>query len=291
MNWLDTFCFLSVARTQSFSLTAQELMISQQAVSHHINKLEEEIGYPLFLRNYHSSVLTKAGEIFLDYLNQKEALEDKLTQTLLRSEQKRLLRIGWCQWIGCPPWFKAAIQQFRKTHPDITVLTYDLNAQEQIDALEKGSIDILLTSRYTHRHLPMVWNAVPVAELPVYLIGGAHLPYDAGLLSYYPHIAAYAGEPDTAAVRARVIRELAQMNIAPKHIEVVSGMGSACLNALMKGGITMGTLITPMMSASNYRVIPMDRTVTAVICRPFQSSGPLAQQFEQFLLEEQEAAL
>ena len=72
MNWLDVFCFISVSRTRSFSVSARELMISQQAVSRHIQNLEEETGLQLFLRNYHELHLTRAGERMLDCLVQRE---------------------------------------------------------------------------------------------------------------------------------------------------------------------------------------------------------------------------
>ena len=61
MNKLDIFCFTSVARTKSFSLTAKELRISQQAVSKHIRAIEEETGYQLFFRDRTPVELTMAG--------------------------------------------------------------------------------------------------------------------------------------------------------------------------------------------------------------------------------------
>ena len=80
MNRLDVFCFISVARTLSFSTTARELMISQQAVSRHIRNLEEEIGYPLFLRNYQTVELTKAGEKLLDYFAKRDTLAEEFNE-------------------------------------------------------------------------------------------------------------------------------------------------------------------------------------------------------------------
>ena len=74
MNQLGILCFTSVARTQSFSATARELRISQQAVSKHIRTLEDELGFPLFLRSYQTVQLTKAGEQMLNYFDQRDRL-------------------------------------------------------------------------------------------------------------------------------------------------------------------------------------------------------------------------
>lgn len=51
MNELSVLCFLSVTDTHSFSNTARELKITQQAVSRHIQTLEEELGFPLLIRD------------------------------------------------------------------------------------------------------------------------------------------------------------------------------------------------------------------------------------------------
>ena len=74
MNRLNILCFLSAARTKSFSATARELHITQQAVSRHIRSLEDELGYPLFFRNTQAVHLTRAGEKMIRYFEEREQL-------------------------------------------------------------------------------------------------------------------------------------------------------------------------------------------------------------------------
>ncbi len=291
MNWLDAFCFVSVARTQSFSITARELMITQQAVSRHIRKMEEEVGFPLFLRNYQNSVLTKAGEMILEYIARRDELRQEFMRSLHQQNTPEVLRIGWCQWIGCPTWFTAAVAGFRAANPGVTVLTYDLSADEVVEAISNNVLDVLLTSRYSYSYLPVAWSMTPITELPIYLIGAKNTQYDEKLLAYYPHIAAFAGETDEAGIRARVIRECAGMGIVPQRLEVYPEMGSVCLNVLIKGGLAMGIMIDPMREVEDFVMFPTNRTATAVLCRPYQQGNPLAERFEQFLLAEQEVLL
>lgn len=52
-------CFLSLAVTLNFTRTAKELYMSQQAVSQHISRLEEDLGFPLFVRTRRSVSMTK----------------------------------------------------------------------------------------------------------------------------------------------------------------------------------------------------------------------------------------
>lgn len=54
-------CFLSLAETQNFTMTASLLYLSQQAVSKNIVSLEEDLGMKLFTRTSRSVELTPAA--------------------------------------------------------------------------------------------------------------------------------------------------------------------------------------------------------------------------------------
>lgn len=57
--------FLAVARLNSFSLAAEQLFITQPAISKRIASLEEHLGVKLFDRIQRKVILTEAGKIFL----------------------------------------------------------------------------------------------------------------------------------------------------------------------------------------------------------------------------------
>jgi DNA-binding transcriptional LysR family regulator len=54
--------FRAAARHLSFTRAAQELYVTQSAVSREIKTLEEQIGQPLFHRVHRALQLTRAGE-------------------------------------------------------------------------------------------------------------------------------------------------------------------------------------------------------------------------------------
>ena len=60
--------FEAVARHSSFTLAAQELNLSQSAISRQIKRLEEILSRPLFLRKPHHVELTPAGKSYLDVI-------------------------------------------------------------------------------------------------------------------------------------------------------------------------------------------------------------------------------
>lgn len=67
MNTTQLECFMSVANFLNFSRAAEQLRITQPAVSHQINTLEDELGVKLFHRTSKSVRLTQEGYMFTQY--------------------------------------------------------------------------------------------------------------------------------------------------------------------------------------------------------------------------------
>lgn len=86
---------LAVAEQQNFTKAAEQLSLTQPAVSHHISQLEEEFGVTLFIRGKGRLRLTKEGQIVLQYARRMAALYGRLRQDLKNSEKQiTKLRIG-----------------------------------------------------------------------------------------------------------------------------------------------------------------------------------------------------
>jgi predicted ATPase/DNA-binding transcriptional LysR family regulator len=66
--------FAAVARQRSFSRAAEELYVTQPAVSKHVASLEAELGTQLVVRDRRALALTPAGEVLADYVLRAEAL-------------------------------------------------------------------------------------------------------------------------------------------------------------------------------------------------------------------------
>lgn len=90
---LDTL--LMVVKTKNFTKAANELALTQPAVSHHINQLEEGLGVSIFNRYRGQLQLTSEGEIVIMYARRMKALYEKLQENLLDQELERTrLKIG-----------------------------------------------------------------------------------------------------------------------------------------------------------------------------------------------------
>ena len=65
--------FYTVANTKNITKAAEELMISQPAISKSIKNLEEQLGGQLFIRTKRGVILTDEGKEFYNYI--KRAME------------------------------------------------------------------------------------------------------------------------------------------------------------------------------------------------------------------------
>ena len=74
MTLNQLYYFQCVARTENFRAAAEDLYISQPSLSRSIDSLEKELGIMLFERSGRGISLTKAGTLFLEYVNR--ILED-----------------------------------------------------------------------------------------------------------------------------------------------------------------------------------------------------------------------
>jgi DNA-binding transcriptional LysR family regulator len=76
--------FYTVAQRLSFTKAANELFITQPAVTKHIKELEQQLSVQLFKRNGNNIALTTAGKVLVQYADKifqtYTALETELAQ-------------------------------------------------------------------------------------------------------------------------------------------------------------------------------------------------------------------
>ena len=86
---------LTVAEQQNFTKAAEQLSLTQPAVSHHISQLEEEFGVSLFIRGKSGLKLTQEGERVVRCARRMSALYEKLLTDLANiDKQITKLRVG-----------------------------------------------------------------------------------------------------------------------------------------------------------------------------------------------------
>ena len=101
MNLNQLNCFLKVAENLSFTKAAEQLYISQTAVTNHIKNLENEIGFLLFERNKKRVELTKEGVRFLSEVYKLKNSMDSILKVVDQIQKGEInsIRLGYIKGI------------------------------------------------------------------------------------------------------------------------------------------------------------------------------------------------
>lgn len=165
MNLDQLQVFLAVSRHLHFSRAAEELYITQPAVSASIAKLESQFGVKLFHRIGRRVELTDAGR-FLAHegqrlLEQVSQLERRLLE--FNALKRGVITIGASFTVG-NYWLPASLKQFYEAHPGIKVQCGLGNAEQVLDGTARGEYDIGFISGSQQEPLPHQLIAEPVGQ-------------------------------------------------------------------------------------------------------------------------------
>ena len=134
--------FEAAARHLSFTRAADELSVTQAAVSHQVKALEERLGVPLFKRRNRSLLLTDEGQEYLPALRHAFELIDQATRRLERqiisAGAERILTVTTIDSIAAK-WLVPRLGRFQDRHPEIEVR---LTTTDRILDLTHGDIDM-----------------------------------------------------------------------------------------------------------------------------------------------------
>ncbi len=144
MNFRNLQYFLRAAEEKNITRAAQKLYISQQSLSGHIAKLEEELGVSLFERGGELT-LTYAGERLYLLAQRICSLEQEiLRETGEISDRRRgRLRLGISYTCGRAI-LPRLLPAFRAEHPLVEISLVEGNHQKLNEWLAAGEIDVLL---------------------------------------------------------------------------------------------------------------------------------------------------
>lgn len=137
--------FQEVARQNGFRKAGEALLISQSAVSHHIRKLEETLGRPLFRRHAKSISLTEEGEVLLEATRAGFDLIAGAATRIRQQDRSAPLRVSLLPSFAAN-WLLPRIERFRTLHPDIAV---QLDPTLDLADLGQGEADLAI--RYGSR--------------------------------------------------------------------------------------------------------------------------------------------
>lgn len=135
--------FAAVAAHGSFNRAAENLHLTQPALSRQVKDLEEELGVPLFVRGKNAVTLTAAGDLFYEEARDLLARADQAIQRVRGEARNEILRVGYSPSLtaGIMP---GALEKFQAATPRVRIELADLSPREMTELAKEGRLDLLV---------------------------------------------------------------------------------------------------------------------------------------------------
>lgn len=129
--------FEAVARLKSFTQAAEELRVTQPALSRTVRQLEDALGVTLLDRSSRHVETTPSGTVFLDHVERALA---ELGRGFDAMRQRASIRLGF-SWLLPDPWAQDAVAGFeRATGATVHLVRTD----DALGAVRQGRVDVAL---------------------------------------------------------------------------------------------------------------------------------------------------
>ncbi|WP_277975440.1 LysR family transcriptional regulator [Pantoea endophytica] len=137
--------FLAVANTGSLSAASEQLFVAVSAISRQIQRLENQVGVPLFARHARGMVLNEAGEIFAHHVRKNLLdMEYALAEIKgLKAVRRTLIRVACTDGLAFTL-LPRMIADFRNDNPGVLFDVKVASTQGVAEALRNGECDVAL---------------------------------------------------------------------------------------------------------------------------------------------------
>ncbi|MFW6270440.1 MAG: LysR family transcriptional regulator, partial [Bacillota bacterium] len=131
----------------SFSKAAEELFVSQSAVSQNINNLEKELKSKLFIRSTKNVKLTEAGRVLLKHIEPAYNLIENGEKTIkeINALQKGEIHIGANDTIS-KDFLLNYLKNFHQLYPEVKIQITNRTSSTCIDLLIQNKVNLIISN-------------------------------------------------------------------------------------------------------------------------------------------------
>lgn len=132
--------FEAAARHLNFTKAAQELNLTQTAISHQIKNLEKLLGIKLFVRQRNTLTLTSAAREYLHSISEAINLVSSATDITRKDKQSTMLNIV-CLPTYATQCLLPVLPEFQQLHPHITI---NLRTSSELSEFDRANYDVAI---------------------------------------------------------------------------------------------------------------------------------------------------
>ena len=137
--------FLKVAEHSNFTRAAEDIALSQPALSRSVGRLEAELGQPLFERQTRSVSLTDAGHLLLERARQILLLVDDTKALFNDDGQTGRIRVASIPTIA-PYFLPERLKRFHRDFPEANVVVHEDTTENLLKKLNDGLVDVMIAA-------------------------------------------------------------------------------------------------------------------------------------------------
>jgi LysR family positive regulator for ilvC len=168
-----------------FGRTSKECHVSPSALSRTIQRLEEESGAALFVRDRRSVALTDEGRLLQGFAHETLTRFESLEQRLTRAHERLQGAISiFASVTACQSFLPPLLSQFRRQYPDVQIRLETGYALDALGMLRSGSVDVAVAA--LPDDIPPTLAARVVVKIPLVFVAPAESSAVGELLSRDP---------------------------------------------------------------------------------------------------------
>lgn len=137
--------FLRAAERGNFTRAAEDLAISQPALSRSIQKLEEELGQPVFERKTRSIALTEAGTLLQARAQQILSIVEDTKSEITDDGESGRVRVGAIPTVA-PYFLPEILKQFSEAFPRANLIVQENTTDLLLKSCTQGEIDLAIVA-------------------------------------------------------------------------------------------------------------------------------------------------
>lgn len=247
--------FLHLADSLHFGRTSRACNITRSGLTRAIQRLEQDLGEQLFLRNNRSVQLTETGRLFREYASDVVHRYRSLKTTIAADKRLRGELSIYCSVTAILSILPSILNTFRRDYPDIHLKLSTGDAAVALTRLENGEADITIAA--LPEQLPSHIRFLKLLETPLIFIAPGNRNMGKPIEQ---RLKEGVIMPERGLSRTRCERWFAEKRVNPEIYSYVAGNEAMIAMVAMGGGIGVVPKLVLENSPLRDRVTTIDTT-------------------------------
>lgn len=250
---------LKIVEIGSLSQSCKKLGYTQSGLTHMMNSLEKEIGFPILKRGHYGIRLTANGERIIPAVKEIILADNKLTYEInqINAEENGIIRISAYTSIAVQ-WLPSIVMGFTKEYPNINVEIFNGGVADTYNLLESGKVHMTFGSYQANSNFK--WISLKYDPMLAILPGD----YDTEGRDYFP-VTDYEGKQflmPSFGFCIDIMRVINGNNVKPQIKE--TSLDDPAIIAMVEGGWGVSMLSELVLKGNNSNIVAQPLAPAAV---------------------------